>query len=239
MQQENVKKQFKEQIVRYSQKTQGTDSYLIPFILAWLAKRRLKRTLAVCEFGGGAGQLLGVLQEKYPKASYTIAEITPEYRNYVTSKKISFQLRSVLDSKFANRSFDVLIVRDVLHHLVGKDYQETVQNQRRALLELQRLIRPGGAIFVEELTAASPFISRVMYEITNTNSRIGIRIPQLSLSPNIIVSFMTPKMLMNASALIFGVQHMKSKIITLPMTAADRLVHLGDQALKVLLIITP
>lgn len=225
--------------MQYSQETQGVDSYLIPFIQSWLTKRRFKRTIAICEFGGGAGQLLGVLQKEYPRASYTDAEITPEYRNSLVSKKISFQLQSVLDSTYPDRSFDVLIIRDVLHHLVGRNYQETVQNQRMALLELRRLVAPGGAIFIEELTSSASLASRLVYEIANLNSRIGIRISAISLNPNIIVSFMTPKSLIESCRSIFGARNITKKIIPLPMRCVDRVTYLGGQTAKVILIITP
>lgn len=232
-----VKKQFQEQISIYTRKKQGTDSYLIPLILKWFSNSRQKRKINVCEFGGASGQLLHVIEKRYPNASYTIAEIVPEYCKHLASNKFIFELRSILDSGFKDKSFDIIIVRDIFHHLVSGNIAMTKRNQYNAVVELKRLIRPGGAIFIEELTIKPALISQVIYLITLINSKIGIKIPFLSLNPNIIVYFMTSKSLTENFMSVFRENKISKKIIIFKMTIKDYLIHPGACFEKVLLTI--
>ncbi len=238
MQNPTVVRQFQEQIDHYVRKKQATDSLLIPYIIDWLRKKNFKKKIKICEFGGGAGQLLGILQEHYPKASYTDAEILPQYRNHLVSKNISFRLRSLLHSRFANRSFDVLIIRDVLHHLVGRDYQETVQNQLRGLKELRRLVRPGGAIFIEEITNRSDIITKVIFYLTRVNIMFGVRFPLLSISPNTHIAFFTAPRLKSRISEVFGTSF-QCFFTTYPVRTdfASRLAHFLQPIEKVVVII--
>lgn len=238
MQNPAVVRQFQEQIDHYVREKQATDSLLIPYVIDWLRKKNFKKKIKICEFGGGAGQLLGLLQEHYPKASYTDAEILPQYRNYLVSKNISFSLRSLLHSKFANQSFDVLIIRDVLHHLVGRDYQETVQNQLRGLEELRRLVRPGGAIFIEEITNRSEIITKVLFYLTRANIVFGMRVPILSISPNTHIAFFTPARLKSLIKEVFAKSYQCFfTIYPVPTGFASRLTHFLQPIEKVVVII--
>lgn len=236
MQHPTVKSLFQEELEHYADPKQATDSYLISRIFRWFLKRH-NRNISVCEFGGAAGQLLSVIAGRYPNAKFINAEIVPEYQDRLVSKKITFQLRSILDSGFADRSFDVIIIRDVLHHLIGANYLETALNQHIAIKELKRLIRPGGAIFIEELTSGSKVISRIIYELTKVNARIGIRIPTFSISPNVIVSFMSSQELIKKCENEFGVDYVQKETIPIKMGIAYHLAHFGDRVAKVVLII--
>lgn len=232
-----VVRQFQEQLDHYVREKQATDSLLMPYIMDWLKKRNFRKKIKVCEFGGGAGQLLGQLQKKFPKAHYTDAEILPQYRNYLVSKNISFMLRSLLHSRFTNRSFDLLIIRDVLHHLVGRNYKESLQNQVKGLRELRRLIRPGGAIFIEEITNGSELITKVIYQLTRANIVFGLKLPVLSISRNAHIAFFTPARLKARIKEVFdGYQYFFS---TYPVRAGftSRLAHFLQPIEKVVVII--
>ena len=237
MQHSAVKRQFQEQIALYTHEKQATDSYLIPRILTWLKQKRLKRTVIIGEFGGGAGQLLNVIGKKYPKSKLVNAEIVPEYREWLVSKKIDFRVSSILKSEFPNRSFDIIIIRDVLHHLVANNLKETIRNQKRALQELKRLVRPGGAIFIEELTNGSGSISWFIYYFSRLNAHIGVRIPFLSLDPNVIIHFLKPEVLIEMCETIFGKSAVQKTVIRIPMNLTSRVAHLGGRVMKVVLVI--
>src|SRR3989338_5383509 len=148
MQHASVQDLFKEQIEHYSKKEQALDSSIIPQVLKWLKNKKNRKKMDICEFGGGAGQLLNKIRKSYPKANYTNVEIVSKYKKYLPSKDIKFVTGSVLNSGFPDNSFDILIMRDVIHHLVRNSYQETVNNQKLALQELRRLAKPGGVIFI-------------------------------------------------------------------------------------------
>ena len=237
MQHTSVKKLFKEQVGQYSHKDQYKHSPLAILILEWLKGKKRNKKIQICEFGGGAGQLLGVIAKSYPGYSYTNVEIISDYKQFLVSHKIKFVVDSVLHSNFRSQSFDILIMRDVLHHLVGKNYKESRHNQISALGELKRLLKPGGAIFIEELTNTSGFATRLIYYLTRLNSRVGVQIPSLSLSSNIIVAFLTPTKLLNYCRQMFGEKNMKTQILDIRMKWYIRIVHLFGRLEKVAVVV--
>lgn len=204
MQHASVKKLFKEQIKHYSENDQYSNSPITPLILEWLKRKKPNKKIEICEFGGGNGQLLSRIQRVYPNTALTNVEIIDDYKRFLVSKKVRFVLGSILDSNFQSCAFDVIIIRDVLHHLIGKDYKETLNNQRLALMQLKRLARVGGVIFIEELTNESEIATRIIYYLCRLNTKIGINIPSLFISKNVIVSFLTSSKLLNMCNQVFG-----------------------------------
>ena len=237
MQHASVKKLFKEQVIHYSKEGQYEKLPLLHVILTWLRHKKYKRKVNICEFGGGNGQLLKQIQKCYPNCTLTNIEIIDEYRRFLVSQKIKFVLGSILEPGFADGTFDILIIRDVLHHLVGKNYTETLHNQRRALIELQRLVRPGGAIFIEELTNESEVATRCIYYLSWLNTKIGIHIPSLFVSRNVIVAFFTSRRLLNICSQIFGKKNIEKQESAVKLQWYFALLHLLGGAKKVILTI--
>ena len=90
MQHESVKKLFKEQVRHYSHKDQYKHSPLTQLILECLKNKKTNKKIEICEFGGGAGQLLNEIGKVYPKANLTNVEIIDDYKSFLTSKKVRF-----------------------------------------------------------------------------------------------------------------------------------------------------
>ena len=86
MQDLSVKKLFQEQIEEYSQVGRSVDSEVFNHFLSWIKKNKIKGRLKICEFGGGAGQLLATIGESYPGAQLTDVELVGEYKNHLVSK---------------------------------------------------------------------------------------------------------------------------------------------------------
>lgn len=211
MQHASVKKLFREQLGRYSRKDQAVNSPIIPLFQNWIKKNNIKKTSEICEFGGGSGQLLNEIRKSYPDTNLTNVEIVSDYKNFLAFSKIKFVLGSVLDSDLASELFDVIIIRDILHHLIGKNYKETMENQKYALSELKRLVKPGGVIFLEELTNESEIATRIIYYLCRLNTKIGVHIPSLFVSPNVIVAFLTSNKLLNMCNEIFGEKNIEKQ----------------------------
>ncbi len=230
MQDKSVEKLFKEQLEHYSQEDQAKDSYIISLVLDWIKKKKFDRKVDICEFGGGAGQLLNEIRKSCPNANLTNVEIIGGYKRFMVSKKIKFIVSSVLDSKLSNNSFDVIMMRNVLHHLIGKNLKETSENQKRALTELKRLIRPGGSIFIEELTNPSAAACILIYLLTKLNSKIKLRFLSFYVNPNAIVHFFTPNRLSELYLEIFGEKNiLVRKINRVKADLKRRLLHLGKE----------
>jgi SAM-dependent methyltransferase len=154
---------------------------------------------------------LNQIQKVYSNTTLTNVEIIDDYKRFLVSQKIRFVLGSILDSNFPNEAFDVIIIRDVLHHLVGEGYKETLNNQRLSLMQLKRLVKPGGVIFIEELTNESEIASRIIYYLSWLNTKIGIHIPSLFISKNVIVAFLTSNKLLNLCNQVFGKKNIEKK----------------------------
>lgn len=238
MQHASVGKLFKEQVQRYSHKDQYKNSSLKPLIFEWLKGKKTNKKLEICEFGGGAGQLLGELKKVYPHCKYSNVEIINDYKKFLVSKEINFIVGSVLNSQFPDNSFDVIIMRDVLHHLVGSSYQETLNNQNRALMELKRLLRPQGAVFIEELTNESLVAGRTIYYLANLISRLNINISLLGVSSKAVVFFLQSSNLRALCYKIFGRENI-AEIQIIPQQAnwQTKLAHLGGGIRKAFIVI--
>lgn len=218
MQHQSVQRLFKEQVNHYAKKDQAVDSSIVSLVLEWLRnlsvgreEKKLKKTMEICEFGGGAGQLLNEIRKSYQNANFTNVEIIDDYKRFLVSKKVRFILGSILDSNFPNEAFDVIIIRDILHHLVGEGYKETLNNQRLALMQLKHLVRPGGVIFIEELTNESEVATRIIYYLSWLNTKIGVHIPSLFVNKNVIVAFLTSDKLLNMCNQVFGKKNIEEQ----------------------------
>lgn len=239
MQHPTVEKLFLEQCEYYSRKDQSAaKSPIISLFSEWAKSKKIKKSLKICEFGGGGGLILSQIGKmaKFKVELYNV-EFIDKYRQYQISSKIKFYHQSILNSKFPNHSFDVLILRDVLHHLIGQDFRHTQENQETAIFELKRLLRPGGVVFIEELISSSSITAKLIYYFSKINSKIGLRFPTFEINPNTIVAFLTAEQLL---IMIKGIFHPKIlKKIYLPFNQKwqSRIVHLGFSSSKLILVI--
>lgn len=245
MQHPTVEKLFREQLEYYSRRDQSArQSPIISLFLEWTRKKSAKgrsapggKKLKIAEFGGAAGQLLAQINRSYPQSSLTNIEIIDQYRTRQVSPKITFIHGSILNNNLTTKSFDALIIRDVLHHLVGKNYQETLSNQKRALKELWRLLKPGGAIFIEELVDESIFAARLVYILSKLNSHLGFNWPALEINAKSIVAFLTPPKLVKNAREIFGKNNLKKINYEGDRDWRQRISHLGSSSGKMILVV--
>lgn len=226
----SVKKLFKEQAEYYSiESSTAKSSPLVKLFLEW-AKKFPKKEIKVCEFGGAAGQLLAEIDKISPfNIELCNIEIVKDYGDRQVSKKIKFFEGSILTPPFDDQFFDCLIIRDVLHHLVGKSLKETAANQKKALGELKRLAKPSGIILIEELVTSSAASSRIIYFATKIFSSFGSYAP---------LSFLTTVSLVQLAKKVFGKENIiKSDRIPWNQELKSRLLHLGAKNWKMILAI--
>ena len=230
MQDRSVEKLFKEQVGHYSQEDQASDSHITSLVRGWMNKHKRSGKIRICEFGGGAGQLLNRIGKFYPNAELINVELIDEYRRFLVSKKIKLIVSSVLNSEFPKNSYDIILMRNVLHHLIGKNLEETSKNQKQALRELKRLTKPGGAIFIEELTNPSKVACLLIYFLTKVNSVVRLRFLSFYVNPNAIVYFFTPTRLSKLYVEVFGEESLLVKKISRVKTdLIRRILHLGRE----------
>lgn len=239
MQDKTVEKLFASQAEYYSKSQTAGRSPIVDLFLNWAKTREVKRPLAVGEFGGAGGILLAKLSQisKHPLELYNI-ELVESYSKKQISPKINFIHSSILKNDLSDEFFDCLIIRDVLHHLVGGSLKETRENQIKALRELKRLVKYDGKILIEELVNDSWVASKLIYGFSKINQYLGFKSKFLEIDRNTIVSFLTANELVKITEEIYGKRNIIKKF-SRPANVKwqERLVHLGAKSRKFFLMI--
>ncbi len=131
-----------EEMVR--QQYANTTQYVIPFIEK---SQTISDQSVVLEIGCGMG---GVLKPFYEKGATCLGvdlaarsiEIANEtYSNEIKSGRLRYTTENVLDPDFQNKytgHFDLIILKDVIEH---------IYHQEQFLVQLKKLLKPGGQIY--------------------------------------------------------------------------------------------
>lgn len=106
----------------------------------------------VLEIGCGRGFYEGFLTYVYPKLSMTALDQNDEYlsvaKRSVDSSRVKFLNADALHLPFKNNLFDAALATEVLEHL----------DDRRALHELFRVVKPGGIVIISVPNSQYPFL---------------------------------------------------------------------------------
>ena len=76
---------------------------------------------------------------------------TPEYSN------VKFKKGSALDIPFENGKFDMVLMQNLLHHVIGKNIKESKKMLERAITESYRVLKPHGKLLILESTVPAWF----------------------------------------------------------------------------------
>jgi SAM-dependent methyltransferase len=190
-----VRRQFEDQIVHYTNERRSTSNAVtIDFLAQWLGTIGPPAIPAICEFGGADGVLLKQVADRVPRPLTLVnAELVAAFQPHQAHPDIRFVDTSILDPEFADGTFDAVVARNVLHHLIGESLAETRSNQEEAIRQLFRVTRPGGVVLIEEMVNASNAACRIFYALSTLNSRyLRLRFDPFEITPNTVVAFTTP-----------------------------------------------
>jgi ubiquinone/menaquinone biosynthesis C-methylase UbiE len=103
-----------------------------------------KKVKSILDVGAGGGDFIAVLREVFPETQITGVDPDIESLQEATKKypDVSFTEMSAEKLEFTDNTFDLASISMALHHL--PDIQG-------ALKEMQRVVKPGGWIIVNEL----------------------------------------------------------------------------------------
>lgn len=199
-QQDKVIRQFEDQIDLYTDLA-GPESSVVPFLVTpylfnWLKEHEAflaERTpLKICEFGGGGGIVLQMIAEELGGQPLLVnAELVGQYGQRQISDSIRFVQTTILQAGLASDTFDVVIARNVLHHLIGANLRQTRQNQGHVFAELLRVAKPGGLILIQEQVNQRPWACTLLYHLSRLASRLKLRIESFEVTPNTVIAYMT------------------------------------------------
>ena len=199
-QQDKVIRQFEDQIDLYTDLA-GPESSVVPFLVTpflfdWLKDNAAFLTgrtpLRVCEFGGGGGIVLHMIEEELGGQPMLVnAELVGQYGQRQVSDSIRFVQTSILEAGLADDAFDVVIARNVLHHLIGDTLRQTRQNQSYVFAELLRVTKPGGLIIIQEQVNQRSWACSMIYYLSRLASRLKLRIESFEVTPNTVIAYLT------------------------------------------------
>jgi 2-polyprenyl-3-methyl-5-hydroxy-6-metoxy-1,4-benzoquinol methylase len=127
-----------------------TDLYRAFFVdvskLGQLVRRWAPTARYVLEIGCGEGAVCERLAREYPSSSITGIDITPKVGRLFRGDTTRVQFACATAGAFADahaRSFDLVLLCDVLHHVPWEQHGELLR-------DAGRLLRPGGALVVKD-----------------------------------------------------------------------------------------
>jgi|AGTN01.2.fsa_nt_gi Methylase involved in ubiquinone/menaquinone biosynthesis len=162
----------------------------------------LKDTLAdgkpvnILEVGGGSGYMLDMISKELPVNLLCNCEIVTEVYKKQVNEKNTLIRSTALQLPFKDESFDVVIIKNLLHHIVGTTRTASKNNAGNAIRELTRVVDNNGYIIVlEQYNKHNLFGSAVFY-LTLMFTKVGLHFKSFGWNENVIVSFMTPDCIM-------------------------------------------
>jgi len=99
---------------------------------------------------------------------------------------------NAMDLPFKDCSFEYTVVKNLLHHLVGRTRRESKAFGKRAVEELMRVTKTGGYIIILDQYNRRRFFSAIIFYLTLFCSIFSISFESFGWGKNVIVSFLTP-----------------------------------------------
>jgi len=208
------------------------------FIILNFIKETCKANSKVLEVGGGSGYVLDLIASEIGLSNLYNCEIVPKVYSEQANKYINLIAGNALDMPFKDCSFDYAILKDLLHHLVGRTRKKSKENARKGVGEITRVVKSGGYIIVLEQYNKHKLFASVVFYITLFSSLFNISFKSFGWNKNVIVSFLTPdeiKLLIPDNILIERLEITRVKVptrleLTLLMSNIGRVLLIGKKS---------
>jgi ubiquinone/menaquinone biosynthesis C-methylase UbiE len=172
----------------YELETSHSD--FIPSVLGLVTRPHLK----LLDVGGASGVFLNeIMTATDQPLEATNLEFMGDYASKQVSNKIGFIEGSILESDIPDDSYDLVTFRHILHHLVADSVPQTLANQKHALAEMLRIVKPGGHLVFEEELNQTRLFSRIVYHLSKWAHRSPFKSRFFKGAGSVVVSFLTPK----------------------------------------------
>ena len=122
------------------------DFYIVPSYSKTLARIDLQKSSKILDLGCGTGELLKILEDRFPSSELTGIDLTEEMLAVAKQKlsdNVELLLGSATNLPFDSESFDWVIMSNVIGHLSDK---------KIALKETHRVLKNPGKIVITDWT---------------------------------------------------------------------------------------
>ena len=142
--------------------------------------------------GGGSGYFLElVIENTCVKETYNVELVYKTYNKQV-NEDICLMGADALHLPFKNCSFEWVVIKNLLHHLVGRTRKESKAFAKKAVEELTRVTKDGGFIIILDQYNKHRLFSTIIFYLTLFFSVFSIGFKSFWWSKIVIVSFLTP-----------------------------------------------
>lgn len=164
-----------------------TDSFMIDYIRNNFGKRD---SIIVIEIGGGSGYILDLLNQ-----STNFCLINCEYvpKVYCQQANPAIQLigGNARNLPFKNNVADIIIMKNVLHHVVGDTTNQSYKYANNVIKEIFRISKDDGKIFILEEYVPYRVQSSIIFYILKFLSKFHIELKIIDLRKDVVVSYLT------------------------------------------------
>lgn len=146
----------------------------------------------ILEIGGASGYFLDfALRNTVVGKAYNLDFAYENYREQA-NKNIRLVGGTTLELPFKDCSFEWVVMKNVLRHLVCKSRAESKRFARLAIQEVVRVTKSDGYFMVLEQYNNSTIYASITFYITLIFSLLRIKFERLGLYEGYVVSFLTP-----------------------------------------------
>jgi len=168
-----------------------------------LALELIKPGADVLDIGGASGMLLSeLLKRSSANFKAHLFEIDDFYKTRIKDSRINFIKGSILNIDETNH-FDIVLARQMLHHLIGSGFNQTKINQIKALENLWKLVKPEGHLIIEEEVNNNELASKIIFYGSKFAKILRLKIKSLEIG-RVIVCFMAQQELMKTIQTLKG-----------------------------------
>lgn len=167
---------FNENYDFYNQRLLGYDYDFMEFI-----KNKKDRNVNILDVGGGNGNFSKLVVQNCPYVNITILDPSEKLLSKVNDPKISKVVGKLPDNIPLESKFDVIHIKEVLHHITGNSVFESKLLVKRSLKNLKYFLNDNGVLLIHEIYYEGflipTFVNCLIFYLLKLQNNFNIKIP--------------------------------------------------------------
>jgi ubiquinone/menaquinone biosynthesis C-methylase UbiE len=151
----------------------------------------------ILEVGGGSGYLLDQLGKEAEDVQLINCEISYSTYKLQVNSEINLIGGNAINLPFKTNSFEYIIAKNLLHHIVGTTRKKSKNFAKMAAAEMTRVLNKNGYMMIVEEYHEYSFFAGLIFYLSLLFSLGKISLKHFDIRPKVIVSFLTPNEIHN------------------------------------------